>query len=276
MSRVLKGTGVALLTIAALLALQIQGCGTSSTGDGGSTEAAPQDAGGTPDSGNAKDTNAKPQDQSAPTIDFQKKESFLVLKGKASVDVTATDDVGVTKVELLADGKVVATVDKAPFSLSWDTTGATDGLVKIKAVAYDASGKSTSTKEVQALVMNNGQDALMIDGYSGKMSIPQTGTGDFHKKHHWIMPAGVKKLVTWATWDDAAWKIRVDLGTGGCPHSGKTYTSKSSDTGGAVVVWEVKSGTLPTGQWFIHLAGLNESEMRGKSMNYKVRGYLLK
>ena len=57
---------------------------------------------------------------------------------------SATDNVGVTKVELRVNGATVATDTMAPYSFSWDSKTVANGMATLTAVAYDAAGNSTS------------------------------------------------------------------------------------------------------------------------------------
>ncbi len=59
---------------------------------------------------------------------------------------TASDTVGVTSVQFKLDGQDLGAADTAsPYSLSWDTTTATDGPHTLTAVARDATGNTTTS-----------------------------------------------------------------------------------------------------------------------------------
>jgi hypothetical protein len=67
------------------------------------------------------------------------------VSGNTTISASASDNVGVTKVEFLADGVVVGTDTSSPYSVTWNssTAGATATLT---AKAYDAAGNTkTST-----------------------------------------------------------------------------------------------------------------------------------
>lgn len=57
-----------------------------------------------------------------------------------SVTATATDNVGVTKVELYADSVLVGTTTSAPYTFNWNTKGTTLGTHTLLTKAYDAAG----------------------------------------------------------------------------------------------------------------------------------------
>jgi subtilisin family serine protease len=79
------------------------------------------------------------------------------LRGVIPVDVSATDNVGVTKVELLVDEIVVATDTITPFGFSWDTTTTQDGVVTIQARAYDSAGNQATSAPIALTVANDAE-----------------------------------------------------------------------------------------------------------------------
>ncbi|NOT62821.1 MAG: S8 family serine peptidase [Acidobacteria bacterium] len=60
--------------------------------------------------------------------------------GLVSVAVSATDNVGVVKVELYVDGGLVSTATAAPFVNKWNTRKAATGAHTLQCRAYDAAG----------------------------------------------------------------------------------------------------------------------------------------
>src|SRR5574337_724162 len=87
-------------------------------------------------------TTAK--DAIAPTVSFASPASGATVKGVASISVNASDNVGVTKVELRANGNLVASDITSPFGFSWDSTTVADGAATLTAYAYDAAGNYSS------------------------------------------------------------------------------------------------------------------------------------
>jgi len=76
------------------------------------------------------------------------------VSGSAAVSANASDNVGVAKVELLVNGKLVGTDTSAPFSFSWDTTSVSNGAATLSVVAYDAAGNSGLSAPVGVNVSN--------------------------------------------------------------------------------------------------------------------------
>jgi hypothetical protein len=82
------------------------------------------------------------RDRTTPTVTITSPGSGAVVSGTVAVQVTATDNVGVSSVVLTADGSVVGTKSAAPFSFSWNTTGLSNGTHTLTATATDAAGNS--------------------------------------------------------------------------------------------------------------------------------------
>ena len=76
------------------------------------------------------------------------------VSGAVPVSVSASDNVGVARVELKANGTVVAVDSAAPYSFSWNSTGVANGMASLVAVAYDAAGNPGSSSSVAVNVAN--------------------------------------------------------------------------------------------------------------------------
>jgi hypothetical protein len=66
------------------------------------------------------------------------------LRGTVAVSVSASDNVGVTRVDLYANEVIVGTATASPYTFSWGSTRVPDGSVALKAVAYDAAGNHSN------------------------------------------------------------------------------------------------------------------------------------
>ena len=93
-------------------------------------------------------------DMSAPTAAISAPLGSSSVSGAVAVSVSATDNVGVARVELKANGTVVAVDNAAPYSFSWDSTSVANGMVSLVAVAYDAAGNAGSSTNVSVNVAN--------------------------------------------------------------------------------------------------------------------------
>jgi thermitase len=64
------------------------------------------------------------------------------VSNTVSVLISATDNVGVTKVELYVDGVLNGTSATAPFTIKWATRKVKPGMHTLKSKAYDAAGNA--------------------------------------------------------------------------------------------------------------------------------------
>jgi thermitase len=102
----------------------------------------------------ALNTKATLTDTQAPTASIASPTLSSTVSGVASVTVNAADNVGVAKVELRANGALVATDTAAPYSFAWDTTRLANGMANLEARAYDAAGNVGASSVVAVNVAN--------------------------------------------------------------------------------------------------------------------------
>lgn len=93
-------------------------------------------------------------DTTAPTVAINSPASGNSVSGTVTVDVAASDNVGVARVELSAGGSTVGIDTAAPFAFAWDTTGVANGSQALVATAYDAAGNRASSAMVTVNVAN--------------------------------------------------------------------------------------------------------------------------
>lgn len=93
-------------------------------------------------------------DTQAPTSSISAPLANATVSGLVPVDVAATDNVGVSRVELKVNGTLVATDTTAPFGFSWDSNGAANGIATLVATAYDVAGNSKASTVVAVNVAN--------------------------------------------------------------------------------------------------------------------------
>jgi hypothetical protein len=70
--------------------------------------------------------------------------SFVKRGTPVSLEATASDDVGVTRVEFKVNGSLKCTVTAAPYTCSWTPWTAVGTKNTMRAIAYDAAGNSAS------------------------------------------------------------------------------------------------------------------------------------
>ena len=84
-------------------------------------------------------------DTQAPSVAITSPGASTTVGGLVSVNLNASDNVGVTRVDLQVNGSVVASDTGAPFAFSWDSTKVANGMATLTATAYDAAGNKTTS-----------------------------------------------------------------------------------------------------------------------------------
>jgi hypothetical protein len=98
------------------------------------------------------------RDTSAPTVSITSPATGTVVKGLVAINVSATDNVSVNRVEMAVNGTTYATDTSGPYGFSWDSTLVPDGNVTLTAYAYDGSGNYAS-RSVTVTVQNTADTA---------------------------------------------------------------------------------------------------------------------
>jgi len=94
-------------------------------------------------------------DNTPPTVSITYPGASNVVSGTVSVQVAASDNLGVASVTLSVDGNVLGTDSASPYTFSWNTTSVSNGLHTLKATASDATGNQGITS-VTVTVSNAG------------------------------------------------------------------------------------------------------------------------
>jgi hypothetical protein len=95
-------------------------------------------------------------DSSAPSVAIQAPLGSSTVSGLVAVDAGASDNVGVTRVDLQVGGTTVASDSSAPYGFSWNSAGVPNGMANLVAVAYDAAGNVGRSATVAVNVANAG------------------------------------------------------------------------------------------------------------------------
>ena len=104
-----------------------------------------------------------PVDTTAPTVSAVQSPAATVDRVVA-LTLTATDNVGVTEVRFFVDGTLLGTDNAAPYSVDWDTSGATEGDHALTAEAEDAAGNVATSAAAVVTVQNVLLFAVAISG----------------------------------------------------------------------------------------------------------------
>ena len=93
-------------------------------------------------------------DTQPPTVSITAPANGATVAGMVSVNATASDNVGVTKVEFYVDGVLKSTDTTSPYSFSWDSTSVANGSHSLTAKAYDAA-LNVGTSTAVSVTVNN-------------------------------------------------------------------------------------------------------------------------
>src|SRR6267143_517651 len=102
-----------------------------------------------------RSVSSTPPDTTPPTVSISSPVSGATVSGTISVTANASDNVGVVGVQFKLDGNNLGTeVIAAPYSVSWNTTTATNASHTLSAAARDAAGNIGSAANVSVTVSN--------------------------------------------------------------------------------------------------------------------------
>ncbi|WPB82347.1 Ig-like domain-containing protein [Archangium violaceum] len=100
-------------------------------------------------------------DNTAPVTAVSTPAQSALLRGTVPVSATASDAVGVTKVEFYAGTTLLGTSTIAPYAVSWDTTTVASGSVTLTTKAYDAVG-NVSVSAARTVTVDNSAPTVAI------------------------------------------------------------------------------------------------------------------
>jgi hypothetical protein len=109
-------------------------------------------------------------DTQAPTVSLNAPLAGALVNGLVAIDVGATDNVGVVRVDLSVNGTKVASDTAAPYGFSWDSTTVGNGSVTLTATAVDAAGNAATSRAVTLSVSNAGS-ATIVDSTPPQLTI---------------------------------------------------------------------------------------------------------
>ena len=118
------------------------------------TAVAPDTTGNTTTSQTVSVTVNNP-DTTKPTVSLTGPAAGATVSGTVTLTATASDNVGVTKVQFMDGTQLLAEDPSSPYSVSWNTSAAANGTHLLTAVATDTGGNTTTSQTVSVTV-NNG------------------------------------------------------------------------------------------------------------------------
>ena len=140
-------------------------------------------------------------DTTPPTCSITTPAAGSTVSGTVTITATASDNVGVTKVEIYVDGALRVTDTATPYTWSWNTTTFANSSHTITAKAYDAAGNIGQAANVSVTVNNSGggsSQLLVNPGF-------ETGTAS-----PWVASSGVVNNSSSEAAHSGSWKAWLD------------------------------------------------------------------
>lgn len=110
-----------------------------------------------------------PADTTNPTVSLTAPANGATVSGTSvSLTATASDNVGVTKVEFYRGTTLLSTDTTSPYSYTWDSTSVTNGSYSLTAKAYDAADNVATSTAVSVTVDNQADTG----GTAGQFTVP--------------------------------------------------------------------------------------------------------
>ncbi|MCY1022521.1 S8 family serine peptidase [Pyxidicoccus sp. MSG2] len=100
-------------------------------------------------------------DTTPPTTSITSPAGGATLSGTASLSASASDNVGVSRVEFYAGTALLGTATASPYSFSWNTTTVANGTYALTTKAYDAAN-NVGTSATVSVTVNNGTGSCSI------------------------------------------------------------------------------------------------------------------
>jgi poly(hydroxyalkanoate) depolymerase family esterase len=192
-------------------------------------------------------------DTTAPTVNVTAPANAATVSGTVDVTATASDAVGVTKVEFYVDGALAETDSTTPFVFTWNTVGVANGSHSLLAKAYDAannigtdndttvtvsnSAGGTTTVSFGSIAADDGYVKANADGTSpavGAITTPAAGKGSDGKLNRSFFSFDTSSI------PDAATIVRASLKVTLSSASGDPW----ADPAGNTLVIDLKNGTF--------------------------------
>jgi hypothetical protein len=140
-------------------------------------------------------------DTTAPTTSITAPANGATVSATVSVTASASDNVGVTKVEFYLDGALKSTDTTSPYAWSWDTTTAANGSHSLVSKAYDAANNVGTSATVSVTVSNSTSSQLLGNpGFENGSASPAP----------WTVTSGVIDNSTGEAAHSGSWKAWMD------------------------------------------------------------------
>jgi hypothetical protein len=104
-----------------------------------------------------------PPDTTPPTTSITSPANNATVSGTINVTASASDNVGVVKVEFYIDSVLKSTSTTSPYTFSWNTTTVANGSHTIFSKAYDAANNVGTSATVTVTVSNSTAQQLLLN-----------------------------------------------------------------------------------------------------------------
>jgi len=115
-------------------------------------------------------------DTTPPVTSIASPASASIVSGIVNVQANASDNVGVTKIELYVDNVLANISSQVPLFYAWDTTGLANGLHTLHSLAYDSAGNTGASSDVSVDVENNPAVSTDTTPPIAQITSPMTGS----------------------------------------------------------------------------------------------------
>jgi hypothetical protein len=115
-------------------------------------------------------------DTTAPTVSMTAPRAGSSISGSTTLTASASDNVGVTRVEFSVDGTLIATDTTSPYTTTWNPATVALGTHTITARAYDLAGNSTTSAAVSIKVTDSTVPTVSIASPANGSSVTHSST----------------------------------------------------------------------------------------------------
>lgn len=105
-------------------------------------------------------------DTTPPSATLTSPAAGATLTGAVTVTASASDNVGVTRVDILVDGAVAGSDTTAPYAVTIDTTALGNGSHTLAARAFDAANNAGTSAAITVTVQNGGGGGGRLETFS--------------------------------------------------------------------------------------------------------------
>src|SRR5947207_8926346 len=169
-------------------------------------------------------------DTTPPTTSITAPANGATISGTVSVTASASDNVGVTKVEFYLDGALKSTSTTSPYSWSWNTTTSTNGSHTLQSKAYDAANNIGASTTISVTVSNTVTPQQLLGN-------PGFENGSTNAAP-WTATSGVVDSSTSEAAHSGTWKAWMDgYGSAHTDSIVQTVTIPSTSTTATLTFW---------------------------------------